>query len=631
MSGIAGTVEWSGGPVDRALVERMTAYLAFRGPDARRVWTGGEAGLGHTLLRTTEEAEHEQQPATLDGFVWITADARMDGRADLIRELRAGGRDCPATATGAQFILHAYALWGEQAVEHLIGDFSFAIWDSRQRKLFCARDQFGVKPFFYAQVGNSLVFSNTLDCVRLCPGVSDELDEQFIADFLLFELSPDLDRTAFQALRRLPPAHALVAAKGQVRVRRYWTLPVDPPTVYKNPRDHVERFLELFEQAVGDRLRTRRVGVFMSGGLDSTSVAAMAKRISASAAEPLELQAHAIVYDRLVPYRERHYAGIAAKGLGIPIDYFVADGYRLFEGWDDGRVRFSEPINHPTVLMGLEHLRGIACRTRVALSGYGGDPALSSLISRHCRELLRQGRLGQIASDFGRYLAAEGRISRLYLRTRLARWSRGNRSAGGYPEWLNPEFERRLDLRTRWQEFGRSVAPKGVVRPEAYDLLSGPMWPDIFEGYDAGRTGVLLEVRHPFFDLRLLRYLLSLPTLPWCSDKEILRVAMKGLLPEEIRLRPKTPMTVHPFTARRADLSRVLGDRFVPVPELARFVLWDGTPALQNETHFLPLWRGLRPITLNFWLKSRSAFVYNLPNEEGSREPDTGTATKKAI
>jgi asparagine synthase (glutamine-hydrolysing) len=631
MSGIAGMVGWSGGAVDRAGVERMTAYLAFRGPDARGVWTGGEAGLGHALLRTTEEAGHERQPATLDGLVWITADARVDGRADLIRELRAGGRDCPATATDAQLILHAYALWGEQAVAHLIGDFSFAIWDSGKRKLFCARDPFGVKPFFYAQAGDSFLFSNTLDCVRLCPGVSDELDEQFIADFLLFELTPDLDRTAFRAVRRLPPAHTLVAAGGEVRVRRYWSLPVDPPTVYKNSRDYVERFQELFGQAVGDRMRARRVGILMSGGLDSTSVAAMAKKNSVSAGETRELRAHTIVYDRLVPYQERHYAGIAARGLGIPIDYFVADGYGLFEGWDDGRVRFSEPINHPTVLMGLERLREIAGGARVALSGYGGDPALSSLISRHCRELVRQGRLGQLASDLGRYLAAEGRLSRLYLRTRLARWFQSNRPPGGYPNWLDPEFEKRLNLRARWEEFGRRVMPEGVVRPEAYEILIAPTWPDIFEGYDTGRTGALLEARHPFFDLRLLRYLLSLPALPWCSDKEILRVAMKGQLPEEIRLRRKTLMTAHPFTARRGDLARVLGDRFVPVPELARFVRWSGAPAIQNETGFVPLLRELRPITLNFWLKLQPAFVYNLRNEEGSRELDTSTAIKETL
>jgi len=631
MSGIAGIVNLDGAPVNRALLDRMAEFIHYRGPDAKGVWVEGPVGLAHTMARTTQETEHEHQPATLDGEVWITADARLDGRAALIAELRGRGRECPPCTTEPELILHAYGAWGEGCVDHLLGDFAFAIWDGRTRKLFCARDQFGIKPFFYARVGSAFVFSNTLNCIRLVPGVSDDLDEQFIGDFLLFELSPDLHRTAFEALRRLPPAHTLVAADGRMRIRRYWTLPIDPPTVFKNSRDYVERFLELFKQAVEDRLRTRRVGVFMSGGLDSTSVAAMAKKISERTGEPLELRAHAVVYDRLVPDQERHYAEAAAKGLGIPIDCFVADGYRLFEGWNDGRVRFPEPVSNPLVLMGLDRLQGIAAGTRVALSGYGGDPALSSLISRHCRELLKQARLGQLALDVARYLAAEGRFSRLYLRIRLARWLHGNHWRGEYPEWLNPEFEKRLDLRTRWEEFGRSVVPKGVVRPEAYDLLRAPTWPGIFDGYDAGTTGALLEVRHPFFDLRLLRYLLSLETLPWCSDKEVLRVAMKGLLPEEIRLRPKTPITVDPFTARKSELTQALGGGFFPAPELERFVSLNGTSGPRNEIRPLRLLRELRPITLSFWLKSQSAIVYNLRNEEGSREAGTGTATKKTV
>jgi asparagine synthase (glutamine-hydrolysing) len=607
MSGIAGTVELSGGPVDRALVERMTACLAFRGPDARGVWTGGEAGLGHALLRTTAEAEHEQQPATLDGLAWITADARLDGRADLIRELRAGGRDCPATATDPQLILHAYALWGERAVAHLLGDFSFGLWDSRERKLFCARDPFGVKPFFYAQAADALVFSNTLNCVRLCPGVSDELDEQFIGDFLLFATSLDADRTAFQAVRRLPPAHALVAAGGGVATRRYWSLPLDPPTRFRHARDYVERFRELFEQSVRDRLRTRRAGVLMSGGLDSTSVAATAKKVLTQAGEPFALEAYTTVFDRVVPYAERRYARLAAEGLGIPIHFFVVDDYQLFQGCDDGAARSSEPINNPLVLAALDHLRTVAAKTRMALSGLGGDPALSSLISRHCRELIRQGHVAQLAQDVGHYLTAEGRISRLYVRGRLGGWLRRGPAAATYPEWLAPDFEKRLDLPARWSEFRRPEAPQGALRPEAYELLNDPKWAYIFEGYDPGRTAVPLEVRHPFFDLRLLRFLLSLPALPWCSDKEILRGAMKGLLPEAIRLRPKTPIRGDPFAAHRADLAKVLGDAFVPVPELARFVLWSAVPDLAKKKEFLP---ALGPLSLNFWLKSRSSFVY---------------------
>jgi asparagine synthase (glutamine-hydrolysing) len=372
----------------------------------------------------------------------------------------------------------------------------------------------------------------------------------------------------------------------------------------------VERFRELFDQAVSDRLRTNRVGILMSGGLDSTSVAATAKKVSQQSGKPVELTAHPVVYDRLVSHPERHYAEIAAKGMEMPIHCFVADDYSLFDGWEEGELHFSEPVNNPLALSGLHHLRGIAQGARVVLTGFGGDPALSSRISRHVRGLARQRRYGRLALDVGRYLAAEGRLSRLYLGGRFRRLS-SRRRPGIFPEWLNPELEKRLDLRTRWQSFTGQSPAEGAVRPEAHSALHSPVWSYTFEGLDAGATGVALEARHPFFDLRLLRYLLSLPALPWCSDKEILRVAMKSHLPEQVRLRRKTPMVNHPYVALRKDVATTLQERFFPVPELTRFVrperLFDHID--NDQTNWIGLVATLRPVSLNFWLKTLSALA----------------------
>ena len=223
MSGICGIVRLDGAPVARAEIERLAAFLDFRGPDARRVWTGAGVGLGHTLLKTGD-ADIEQ-PVSLDGASWIVADARIDAQADLRRKLKAAGHEPAAGAGDATLILHAYAVWGEASAEHLLGDFAFAIWDARRRHLFCARDHFGAKNFFHARVGDTIVFSNTLDCVRLHPGVSSRLDELAIADFLLFEINQDPQGTVFSGIRRLPPAHCLTATAGASRTRPFWSLP----------------------------------------------------------------------------------------------------------------------------------------------------------------------------------------------------------------------------------------------------------------------------------------------------------------------------------------------------------------------------------------------------------------------
>ncbi|MGH9703335.1 MAG: asparagine synthetase B family protein, partial [Candidatus Acidiferrales bacterium] len=257
MSGIVGIVNLDGAPIDRGLLRHMTDYLAFRGPDAQEIWSGGSVGFGHTLLRTTFESEQENQPANLDERLWITADARIDSRAELVARLRDHGELCSFSDPDCWLILHAYRAWGEACVEHLLGDFSFAIWDERNRHLFCARDHFGVRPFFYAQVGDCFVFSNTLDCVRIHPAVSDELNELAIADYLLFDGNQEVDTTIFSEIRRLPAAHFLSLRNGSPCVRRYWTLPVERPLKFKTKSECVERFLELLDTAVSDRLRTK--------------------------------------------------------------------------------------------------------------------------------------------------------------------------------------------------------------------------------------------------------------------------------------------------------------------------------------------------------------------------------------
>src|SRR5262249_4316238 len=156
-----------GASVDSELLERLTTSLTFRGPDARAVWCHGSVGFGHTLFRTTWEARYERQPFTQEQQVWIVADARVDAREDLVHAL---GLDDPlplARTPDVELILRAYLKWGEACLDHMIGDFSFAIWDGRSRKLFCARDHFGVKLFYYAWIGTTFIFSNTIAALRL--------------------------------------------------------------------------------------------------------------------------------------------------------------------------------------------------------------------------------------------------------------------------------------------------------------------------------------------------------------------------------------------------------------------------------------------------------------------------------
>lgn len=212
----------------------------------------------------------------------------------------------------------------------MIGDFAFAIWDEPRRKLFCARDHFGVKPFFYAKTKRCFAVSNTLNCLRKHPAISAEIDDLWIADFLLFERSQDPTATAFVDIRRLPPAHYLVWSTDGLRTERYWEIPRIMQVHRRPDGDYVERFRELFDAAVSDRLRADRVGVDMSGGLDSSSIAAVASCLLAERSKSAELHAFTIVYDRIFADEERRYASAVADKLGILIHYCVADDFGLF-------------------------------------------------------------------------------------------------------------------------------------------------------------------------------------------------------------------------------------------------------------------------------------------------------------
>src|SRR6185436_15508308 len=141
----------------------------------------------------------------------ISANARIDDRED-------------PTLSDAVVILNAYKKWGDDCVKHLIGDFAFAIWDDREQRFFCARDHFGVKPFYFTHIDNKFAFSSSLNELRLNPRVSNTLNEIAVGDYLLFGVNQDLSTTIFKDIQRLPPGHTLTVANGSITTKRYWTL-----------------------------------------------------------------------------------------------------------------------------------------------------------------------------------------------------------------------------------------------------------------------------------------------------------------------------------------------------------------------------------------------------------------------
>jgi asparagine synthase (glutamine-hydrolysing) len=602
MSGIAGIVNFDGAPVDRELLERLTSSMTFRGPDAQETRIEAFAGFGHTMLRTTWESATEKQPLTLDGTTWLTGDIRLDGRDELISKLEKTFTNPPNFTTppnDAELILFAYDAWKEKCVEHLIGDFAFAIWNTTTRTLFCARDHFGVKPFYYARAGSTFIFSNTLNTLRLHPSISGELNETAIADYLVFGLNQDLETTTFRDIHRLPGGHTLSVSLYSMIKRRYWS-PVTSDTATAS----VERFRDLLTTATNDRLRTDRVSISMSGGLDSPSLAALAVDLLRNRSGA-SVTACTNVYDGIFQDEERRYSSIAAESLGIPLTQLDADRHSLFE--TDSPADLDQP--EPFLLSPLAGqfnglMRQLAGDTRVALTGYDGDTFMAEQLSWYFQACAKNLRLKTLASGLAWYVRTRRRLPPVGLRTSLKRMLGQSASApaSAYPEWIDEAFAKRIGLQERCQELNAEPPLKSHTHPSALYAFDSRVWAPLFEGYDPGSTKLLVEVRHPFIDVRLVDYLLRIPAIPWCVDKHILRLAMSDRLPAAILNRPKTPLAGDP-TLHLAHAASVRWlDSFEVNPELKGFVNLNRRRPLADEQTSAGRWANLRVFALNHWL-----------------------------
>ena len=638
MSGIVGIVHFDGAPVDRHLLARMTNFMALRGPDAQEIWVDGNAGFGHALLKTTDEAEHERQPFTLDGRTWIVADARVDARRELIPELQAKGHEnLTPDATDVELILRAYLVWGEDCLEHLLGDFAFAIWDGPRQKLFCARDHLGVRPFFYAHMGEKLIFSSSLDCIRQHPAVSDRLNDLAIADFLLFDLNQDLATTSFADIQRIPPAHVATWSTGGTQLRRYWTLPIDEPLYFRRDDDYVDRFRELLDQAVDDRLRTQKIAVFMSGGLDSPTLAATASRILRGRSADSEVRAFTTVIDGF-DRNERYYAGLVAEHLGIPIHFRDLTGKTFDAAWVEANVRTAEPLANPLNLISdRKEYQAMAGFSRVWFYGEGPDNALRPEWRPYLAYLIQQRHFVRLAKTTSHLIVGSRRVPflRRLLRPLKAKWS-GQSEQSSFPEWLNQDLASRLQLRERWENMQRSssVPYAHPLRPQAYRSFEQPLWEYLFNQCDAEAMGVAAEIRHPFADLRVLRYMLAVPAIPWGRDKYLLRRAMRRVLPDSVLRRRKSPLSGDPQweVALRLGFSPLL-----PEARMGKYV--DPSRVLDHANHdMMTFWVDLRPRTLNFWLQNERIkaedFETRRPGNEYRAEPErewNGQQALKAV
>jgi asparagine synthase (glutamine-hydrolysing) len=581
----------------------MLAAMAGRAPDATHAQNAGPIAMGHALLRTGTTGIDDCS-ITRDGDVWITADARIDGRADLIKRLRAGGQLVDDDASHAELIVRAYRVFGEDLAAHLIGDFAFALWDSRSQTLLCARDHFGIRPFYYVDSGSEFAFASDMDALLCAPRVSRELDEISVADFLLFGALQDADRTIYRDIKCLPPATVMRVTRDSARLQRYWELAAGAETRFATIEDYTSRFLELFTQAVTDRLPHGPVALQLSGGLDSTSIAAVAA--ARSSGRPGSVTGYNLSSRSALPDdNELEYTEIAAEHLGIPLVVQDMSDYESFEAGPRLEWETAMPLLYAFISAHHDNLTRVAqSGARVMLSGHGGD-ALMAPSGTYYPNLLRSGRVGKLIREVAHHVRHTGSVRGMGLRSAI--WSSPPEPewTAPLPGWIAPDFAKRANLDERWLR-GWKTIHDGL---DARRQLQQSWLCRNFEA--AGSLKLPVVLRYPFYDIRLVEYALGLPNF-MVAEKCVMREAMRGRLPEAVRQRPKTHLQgdlVRAIVSKRneafLDVARTVGqsaemiNRNQYLSAFQEFCAGDGHESTWTSSLILG------PLALENWLSSR--------------------------
>jgi len=610
MSGFFGIVRTDGAAVEPQFLEQVALRLRFRGPHSAVTSANDGLGTCFTYLETGTRHQSRSQPVRLGERYALLGEVRLDARKQLIEELQENLLAATQESSDEELLLLAWSAWGEGALSKILGDYSFAIWDTAQKSLCCARDFNGPRPFFYAFRNGVFCFSNTMQVLRMVPEVSAELDDAFVRDFLLEGICRDPSRSVWRDVRRLPAGHVLQWNEGSVHVRRFLQLPMEEPLRLKEPGEYLENYRELLVQAVADRLPEGKVALYLSGGLDSGSVCAVAARMAAEPPNSGKLKAFTIGWNPLFDDPEPGFAGITARHLELPHEILGED---TVESLDEVAAESTpEPTSDLFHGRACRIFKKIALHSPVVLSGDGGDNVLTGQAWPYFLYLRARGDWREMARSFGGYFGEHLRFPPLRggFRGKFRRWFGGAPAARQIPSWLNEEFSKRC----REQTPERGAAPELVnahpVHPQGYASLHSGYWASVLEEEDAGWTGANLETRAPLLDLRLLRFLLRLPPVPWCIDKELTRRALKPWLPVEILKRPKSPLLQDPLEAfqKRAEWRPQPEEN---PPELVHeFVNWkDWRATLENSKGSLP-WGRLYPLSLALWLK-------DIENREG--------------
>lgn len=523
---------------------------------------------------------------------WVAGDVRLSDRDALARELGVS-----VDSTDLTLALAAVARFGVDAPARLHGEYAFVAWHAGERQLFAARDGLGLRLLYVAVTADRVAFSGDPSELGAVQGVDGALNPGALAAFLTESMDADLTRTMFRGVTAIPAGHTwlLGARSAQPRLQRHWFFPLPAVGRPRDARELPRRFSFLLDEAVRDRVRGPRASILLSGGLDSSLIAASVRRTRPDVA----LRGFTATFEPLVGASELPWAQRVGAALGIEVEEVPSATASALAHL--AASRFPSPLDEPTWL---EWLHGVQAASRWSNTVLYGEDGDALQLPATLREMLRVERWPALAAALLSFTVRQRRLPHLGtgLKARLIGGRHGGPAAPRLP-WL-AEIAYRASEPAPTMAFETLVEPRS--RASTQRRLTSPLvqqWACIFA---SPWTQSRAAFTFPLLDDRLLEFALSIPSVPWCHGKQLMRSAavLDGQLPAEVIWRPKTPLYGHGEALVAEWRARWDGALSV-APEIAPWILERPLRRALREGSVNDVSDAWRVLELSSWLEYR--------------------------
>lgn len=565
MSAIAGIVHLNDEPINVEQGNNVMSVLQKYPADDIQVWHNERVFFGCHAQWITPESVGEQIPYyDYERQLLITADAIIDNRKELFQKLQITPRD--STITDSQLILLAYEKWGEDVPKYLVGDFAFFIWDERKRHLFGARDFSGTRTLYFFHNQEKFACCTVIEPLFLLPYIQKNLNEQWLAEFIAIPVTADsvsINTTVYKDIQQIPPSHTIKVQDGKVELSRYSIINSGEKLKLKSSNEYEEAFKEVFDRAVGDRLRTyKQVGSHLSGGLDSGSVVSFASKTLKEKNKKLHTYSYVPVDDfidwthRTRIANERPFIESTVQYVGnISDQYLSFPEKNPFSEIDDWLDTMEMPYKFYENSFWLKGIYEQANQQDVGilLNGQRGNWTVSWGHALHFyATLLKRMKFIKLYKEVKLYSKNLGvnkkRTMKFVLKKALPLLNRPFSAPNQdiFPIWINQDFAARTNVFQKLEE--QEVDIKGNTVTDVYKIREKQFEQLYFWGLN-GTIGTKLSLRHslwerdPTNDLRVINFCISVPEDQYVQnglDRSLIRRSTENLLPDNIRLNQRT-------------------------------------------------------------------------------------------